>query len=124
MTSFETSIIVPRGHLGDITGDITNTEGDGENAGDRLVGELDFITAPVHPLEAERAVSRLPFASPGTHRDSLWGSGAPSGSAWSISDLDRIAHSTGWTHRRWTSSWWCSLNARPPKAPLPRTSAG
>ncbi len=59
----------------DITGDITgNTEGDVENAGDCLVGELDFITAPVHPLEAERAVSRLPFASPGTHRDSRWGS--------------------------------------------------
>jgi len=56
---------------GNITG---NTEGDVENAGDRLVGELDFITAPVHPLEAERAVSRLPFASPGTHRDSRWGS--------------------------------------------------
>jgi len=46
----------------------------GENAGDRLLGELDVITAPVHPLEAERAVSRLPFASPGTHRDSRWGS--------------------------------------------------
>ncbi len=60
---------------GDITGDITgNTEGDGEKACDCLVGELDFITAPVHPLEAERAVSRLPFASPGTHRDSRWGS--------------------------------------------------
>ena len=55
---------------GDITG---NTEGDVENAGGSVVRELDFITAPVHPLEAERAVSRLPFASPGTHRDSLWG---------------------------------------------------
>jgi len=59
----------------DITGDITgNTEGDVENAGDSLVGELDVITAPVHPLEAERAVSRLPFASLDTHRDSRWGS--------------------------------------------------
>ena len=55
---------------GDITGD---TKGDGENAGDSHVGELDVITAPIHPLEAERAVSRLPFTSPGTHRDSLWG---------------------------------------------------
>ena len=58
----------------DIRGDITgNTEGDVENACDCLVGELDFITAPVHPLEAERAVSRLPFASVGPDRDSFWG---------------------------------------------------
>ena len=46
----------------------------GENAGDSHVGELDFITAPIHPLEAERAVSRLPFTSPSMHRDSHWGS--------------------------------------------------
>ena len=59
----------PAGNLGRVV-DIAA----GENVGDRLVGEFDVITAPVHPLEAERAVSRLPFASPGTHRDSRWGS--------------------------------------------------
>ena len=59
----------PAGNLGRVV-DIAARE----NVGDRLVGEFDVITAPVHPLEAERAVSRLPFASPGTHRDSRWGS--------------------------------------------------
>ena len=31
---------------------------------DDRVGQFDVVTAPVHPLEAERAVSRLPVAAP------------------------------------------------------------
>lgn len=53
----------------DIRGD---TEGDGENACDSRVGELDVVTAPIHPLEAERAVSRLPIARPFSCVDSSW----------------------------------------------------
>ena len=59
----------PAGNLGRVV-DIAA----GEDVGDRLVGEFEVITAPVHPLEADRAVSRLPFASSGSHRDSRWGS--------------------------------------------------
>jgi hypothetical protein len=53
----------------DIRGD---TEGDGENACDSAVGELDVVTAPIHPLEAERAVSRLPISRPPSGVDPSW----------------------------------------------------
>ena len=53
----------------DIRGD---TEGDGENACDSRVGELDVVTAPIHPLEAERAVSRLPISRPPSGVDASW----------------------------------------------------
>lgn len=50
-----------------------NNEG---NTGERPIADLDLdleiVTAPVHPLEAERAVARLPIASPLTLETSHW----------------------------------------------------
>ena len=50
-----------------------NNEG---NTGEGPIADLDLdleiVTAPIHPLEAERAVARLPIASPLTLETSHW----------------------------------------------------
>jgi len=50
-----------------------NNEG---NSGERPIADFDLdleiVTAPIHPLEAERAVARLPIASPLTLETSHW----------------------------------------------------
>jgi len=49
-------------------------EGEVDKGGtcDGGVGQLDIVTAPVHPLEAERAVSRLPVAPPDSAQRPSW----------------------------------------------------
>ena len=50
-----------------------NNEGNtGEGPVAGLDLDLEIVTAPIHPLEAERAVARLPIASPLTRETSHW----------------------------------------------------